>query len=196
MSIRSFQGNRLKPSTRRKVLLDTASKLFNQFGFHPTGIDLIIKESGTSKATLYNHFKNKETLILEVLKSRQNEAISNIKIEIKQNKSNEFPILTIFDIYHDWFQQTNFYGCFFQKASSEFSDEKSSINQYCVQAKNELFELITSFLQQQNHDLVSAKVKARGLMILLDGSIIDAQISKNKNAAIQAKDIAHQMLEA
>lgn len=186
----------MKPSNRRQVLLDTAYQLFNKYGFHPTGIDLIIKESGTSKATLYKHFKSKEVLVLEVLKAHHNSVIANIKSEISNNKKIEYPILTIFDIYNDWFNQASYNGCFFHKARSEYSDTNSAINKYCVESKKELSELIINSLQQNNHDLASAKIKSRGITILLDGSIIDAQISKNNEAANQAKEIAYQMLHS
>lgn len=186
----------MKPSDRRQIILKTAYKLFNQYGFHPTGIDLIIKESSTSKATLYKYFKNKETLILEVLKTRHNNVITNIHTAIKNSTQNEFPILAIFDIYSNWFKQTSFYGCFFHKAGSEFSDKNSPINQFSVQSKKELLELISLNLHQQNHDRSTAKVKARGIMMLLDGAIVDAQTFQNKDAAIEAKHIALKMLQS
>ncbi len=48
----------------RMHLLDTALRLFNQRGYHATGIDLIIAEGGVAKTTLYRHFETKEDLIL------------------------------------------------------------------------------------------------------------------------------------
>nr|WP_200467457.1 TetR/AcrR family transcriptional regulator [Acinetobacter baumannii] len=41
----------------------TAINLFTTYGFHTTGVDLIVKKSGIPKATLYNYFHSKEGLI-------------------------------------------------------------------------------------------------------------------------------------
>lgn len=185
----------MKPSSRRQLLLNTAYSLFNQYGFHPTGINLIIKESGTSKATLYKFFKTKETLILEVLKMQHEIMITNIHTEIRNNHANDNPILVIFDVYTDWFKATPFYGCFFHKASSEFSSKDSSINQFAMQSKQELFELIVKYLHHQNHKLCTVKEKARSIMILLDGAITNAQTFNNTDSAMTAKRIAKRILQ-
>lgn len=37
--------------------------MFTTYGFHTTGVDLIVKESEIPKATLYNYFHSKERLI-------------------------------------------------------------------------------------------------------------------------------------
>ena len=52
------------PSARRDQLLDTALALFCRDGFHGTGVDRILAESGVAKATLYKHFRSKDELIL------------------------------------------------------------------------------------------------------------------------------------
>ena len=44
-------------SERRDHLVQTALRLFQSNGFHATGIDRIIAESGVAKMTLYKHFK-------------------------------------------------------------------------------------------------------------------------------------------
>ncbi|MCG1039814.1 transcriptional regulator, TetR family [Burkholderia sp. b14] len=44
---------------KRQILLDTAARLFAQYGFHAVGIDRIIAESGIPKMTMYQHFASK-----------------------------------------------------------------------------------------------------------------------------------------
>lgn len=54
-------------NTREKILT-TATKLFYIKGYHATGLNLIIKESGAPKGSLYYHFPNgKEQLALEAI---------------------------------------------------------------------------------------------------------------------------------
>ena len=56
--------------SRRDHLVDTALELFIRDGFHATGIDKILAESGVAKMTLYKHFKSKDELILSALRRR------------------------------------------------------------------------------------------------------------------------------
>ncbi|HMN11687.1 MAG TPA: TetR/AcrR family transcriptional regulator, partial [Bellilinea sp.] len=51
-----------RPITDEKIL-STARALFTQLGFRAVGVDLIAKESGVSKMTMYRHFKSKEEVI-------------------------------------------------------------------------------------------------------------------------------------
>lgn len=65
-----------KESSRAK-LLNTASRLFRLQGFHATGLNQIIQESGAPKGSLYYHFPNgKEQLAIEAVNFTSN-LISN-----------------------------------------------------------------------------------------------------------------------
>ena len=57
-------------SRRRDHLVDIALDLFSRDGFHATGIDKILAESGVAKMTLYKHFRSKDELILAALRRR------------------------------------------------------------------------------------------------------------------------------
>ncbi|TCN27776.1 TetR/AcrR family transcriptional regulator [Mesobacillus foraminis] len=57
-----------KPDSREKIL-QTASRLFQLQGYHATGLNQIIKESGSPKGSLYYYFPNgKEELAAEAVK--------------------------------------------------------------------------------------------------------------------------------
>ncbi|WP_139490674.1 TetR/AcrR family transcriptional regulator [Brevibacillus dissolubilis] len=56
-----------KPDSREKIL-QTASRLFQLQGYHATGLNQIIKESGSPKGSLYHYFPNgKEELAVEAV---------------------------------------------------------------------------------------------------------------------------------
>ncbi|KKI89454.1 TetR family transcriptional regulator [Bacillus sp. SA1-12] len=53
----------------REKILQTASRLFQLQGYHATGLNQIIKESGSPKGSLYHYFPNgKEELAIEAVK--------------------------------------------------------------------------------------------------------------------------------
>ena len=53
----------LEISSKKLQVIHTAIRLFVTYGFHTTGVDLIIKEAKITKATFYNYFHSKERLI-------------------------------------------------------------------------------------------------------------------------------------
>ena len=56
--------------SRRDRIIQTANDLFYRQGYHQTGINQIIEESGVAKATFYSNFKSKEELGVEYLRER------------------------------------------------------------------------------------------------------------------------------
>lgn len=50
-------------------ILNTATELFHQFGFHKVTVDEIVSKIGISKKTFYKHFESKETLVLKLIEN-------------------------------------------------------------------------------------------------------------------------------
>ena len=68
-----MKKNRPLNEEKRKAILKAAIVEFYEKGFEGSSMDTISKEANVSKATVYNHFKNKEELfiaITEILKDR------------------------------------------------------------------------------------------------------------------------------
>lgn len=53
--------------SKKEFIIACARPLFLEYGFKGTSIDLVVKQSGVSKPTVYNHFPDKAALILAVL---------------------------------------------------------------------------------------------------------------------------------
>jgi AcrR family transcriptional regulator len=65
---------------KRKRIIEIATKLFVERGFHGSPTSLIAKESGIATGTLFNYFKTKDILINEIfkeIKKEQKKAILN-----------------------------------------------------------------------------------------------------------------------
>ena len=79
---------------KEQKILNTALKLFVEFGFHGTPTSKIAKEAGVANGTLFHYFATKEALIKEVYVNIKNElnqllmskleANDNIKITAKK----------------------------------------------------------------------------------------------------------------
>lgn len=55
---------------KRAVILAAAEALFLEGGLEATSMDQIVAQAGVSKATIYNHFENKDALFAEVMRAR------------------------------------------------------------------------------------------------------------------------------
>ncbi len=58
-----------RKATRRRGLLDVATRLFGRHGYHGTTVPMVVAESGSSTGSFYNYFANKEDLFAQVLVS-------------------------------------------------------------------------------------------------------------------------------
>jgi AcrR family transcriptional regulator len=59
--------SRSRSTEAHDKVVHTALTLFGARGIDSTSMDAIARESGVSKATIYNHWENKEALLMEVM---------------------------------------------------------------------------------------------------------------------------------
>ncbi len=64
------KAGRPKSAEKRKQILEAASDLFLEFGFSGCSMEMVAKQSGVSKQTVYSHFNNKEALFLAVIEDK------------------------------------------------------------------------------------------------------------------------------
>lgn len=180
------------PQPRKQLLIDTAYRLFNEHGYHATGIDLVLAESGVSKATLYKHFRSKDELILAVLQQRHEQQIALIQQTLEQARGKEEPpALAVFDALDNWFQSEGFFGCNFINASAEYAQEDDAIHQLAAWHKARVQRLIEDSLGTHGEDKAAL---AAQLSLLVDGAIVYAHTRGDKNAAKLAKKMAARLL--
>ena len=180
--------------SRRDDLLATAVKLFRKNGYHTTGIDKILSESGVSKPTLYRHFDSKDDLIIAALKAWDLECRKWLigAMEERGNTPRE-RLLALFDVLQDWFDTTDFCGCMFINATVEFGDQDNPIHLVAREHKQVFAGQIRDIVA-----LGGAKDPAQvtsGLMLLMEGAIVTAHTSGRNEGAMRAKDIAREMLD-
>ena len=176
-------------STKRDHLIDTALELFSRDGFHATGIDKILSESGVAKMTLYNHFKSKDELILAVLR-RRDETFRNWFMRTVE-ASAEAPrdrLLAIFDALEQWISQEGFCGCTFINATAEFGAHGEAIRGCCAEHKRLVLDYLEELATAAGAQNPAAL--AFDLSLLAEGAIVTAQVMGSKDAARKAKRAA------
>ncbi len=112
----------LTPGSARERLLDAAEALIYAGGIHATGVDAIVKQSGTARKSFYTHFESKDALVAAALE-RRDERWMNWFIEgtLRHGKSARTHLLGMFDVLREWFASEDFHGCAFLNASGEIA---------------------------------------------------------------------------
>lgn len=159
----------------RDVILQKSYELFYKQGFHDTGVELLAKQAGTTKRTLYAHFGNKEGLIEEALKYRHQMFMDQLKVYFdKTEVESPADIATCYlNFLKDWTSSEHFYGCMFINACAEFSDAKSSPHQIAKQHKTDVRQWLFDKFKQVGAE--NAKQKSETLFVFGEGIIVTAQ---------------------
>lgn len=181
-------------SQSRAHLVSVALKLFRQHGFHATGIDKILAESGVAKNTLYRHFKSKDELILASLRQQDEEFRNWLMREVARRDNAIDRLLAVFDVYEQWSRTPVFFGCMFINASAEFSDPDSPIHAFCTEHKRLVTKCIRDLAKAA--DVQGSERLAVYWMLLLDGAVTSTQVSNHALSFQQAKAVAKNLLES
>lgn len=162
------------PPSRRDELVEAAMRVFSREGFHGTGIEQVLQESGICRMTLYNHFKSKDELILAALR-RRDEIFRNrlMKFVAGRGGAGVDSILAVFDFYAQWFEESDFCGCMFINASAEFRDSQSPISRAIVEHRVALVHALRQYCEHAELDDPASLAAQLGL--LLDGAVVTAQ---------------------
>ena len=176
-------------SIKRQDLIETAIDLFSKHGFHGTGIDRIADEANVSKKTMYHHFRSKEELILASLRHHDGLFRNHFMKAVNATSDNAYDrLLNIFDVAHAWFSGKDFYGCMFVNAIGEYSEPNTSIREVCKEFKRAMLSYIEELAEKANTKEPHAVASA--IALLLEGSIVTAQVSGDANSASTAKQAA------
>ncbi|MHA7773044.1 TetR/AcrR family transcriptional regulator [Roseibium sp. M-1] len=184
----------MRPS-KRDELVRKALAVFYRDGFHATGMDTLVAETGISKTTMFKHFRTKEELILAVLRHRD-KTFRNWFLR-RLDELDLLPgekLLALFDILKEWFADPAFRGCMFIKASAEFQDPSHPAHVQSAEHKRLLLTAIRSLAEKaeaRDPDLL-----ARQLMLLKEGAIVAAHMGFDPDPAGAAKSAAEGLVKA
>ncbi|MEQ8193907.1 MAG: TetR/AcrR family transcriptional regulator [Rhodospirillales bacterium] len=181
-------------TSKRDHLVDTALKLFYRDGFHATGIDKILAESGVAKMTLYKHFKSKDELILAVLRQRDEQFRNDFMRDVeRRTKETRERLLVLFDVLDEWFRSRTFSGCLFINAAAEYPEPDNPIHMACAEHKRLILQYVIKLAKAAG--AAKPDALAHGLILLMEGAVIAFYVANQSDATAQAKEAAKALLE-
>ena len=82
------RSGRLPRGERREQLIEAASDIFVDRGYHAAGMDEIAEQAGVSKPVLYQHFSSKLDLYLAVLAQHIDIMVSSVRQALRTTTDN------------------------------------------------------------------------------------------------------------
>lgn len=174
------------------ILVEKVLKSCSKSGFHFTSIDVIAKESGISKATIYKYFKSKEQLFARSLQAYRDEGVERLStLYADKNLSLNEKIDTRFEILKGKVDHS-FNGCLFQLAYTEYCNQDQEISSVCHSYKITTQELLASLLRDNGID--NYQDKSIMAELIYNGLLASLQINNCMNLIDKAKDLYKQVI--
>jgi AcrR family transcriptional regulator len=118
-------------TSTRHIIIEAATELFHEHGFHATGLDAILARAGVTKTTFYNHFESKDALVIAVLHEKDRQEMADW-LAIMRARGQGDPrreVLALFELLEEWFVSAEFRGCMFLRAASEYPSPNDPVHQ-------------------------------------------------------------------
>src|SRR5580704_3689506 len=189
----------LNANSARERLLAAAEALIYAGGIHATGVDAIVRRSGTARKSFYTHFESKDALVAAALERRDERWMKWFIDGTQRNgKTPRTRLLGMFAVLREWFASEAFHGCAFLNASGEIAVADDPIRVVAREHKERLLAFVREqcdeHMAECGADIVRATRLARQWLILIDGAIGVALVSGDADVALDARAAAEQLL--
>ncbi|WP_406649057.1 TetR family transcriptional regulator [Aliisedimentitalea scapharcae] len=179
---------------KREELVSKALTVFYQNGFHATGMDRLVAETGISKTSMYKHFRTKDELILAALRLRDERFRNWFMRRVEELAvAPRDRLLAVFDVLGEWINLDEFKGCMFIKASAEFQDRSHPIHVQSTEHKRLVYDYLSGIAAQAGAR--DPEQLACQLMILKEGAIVSAILNVGCDVVVQSKAAAKALID-
>ena len=166
----------------RDRILATASALFYREGVHAVGVDLVVKESGIAKTSLYRHFGSKDALVTAFLEQedqdfwRQWDTIADCYEDDPRGELEA--LLHWMDVR---LRRPNYRGCPQLNVAAELPDPAHPARRVAAEHKERMRNRLSSIAERLRLN-DPAKVGAQ-LALAFDGAFISAPFGQGEQLA-------------
>ena len=180
-------------SDARDRILEAAYELFARRGIQAVGVDEIIRRAAVAKATFYHQFASKDDLVLEFLTLREQRwTLAWIEGEARRRAATpEGQLLTIFDLFDEWFHREDFEADSFVNVLLELGAAHPA-GRASIEHLGNVRAIVTKLAEEAG--LRATESFTRSWHILMKGSIVCAAAG-DAEAAKRAQAMARLLIE-
>jgi AcrR family transcriptional regulator len=183
-----------EPGVRDRILA-TASRLFYEQGVRAVGVDLVVKESGIAKTSLYRHFGNKDALVAAFLQEEDADFWRHWDAVAERHRDDPAGEL---EAHLEWIQarlrRPGYRGCPQLNVAAEFADPTHPARRVAAIHKDEMrrrLSLIASRMGLSEPEEVGSQ-----LALALDGAFMSAPLGAGDRIATTLQKTIHALLKA
>ncbi|MBB2188634.1 TetR/AcrR family transcriptional regulator [Gluconacetobacter azotocaptans] len=185
------------PPRRRAAekIRDTARDLFYSHGIRAVGVDEIVRNAGVTKPSLYRAYGSKDDLAAAYLCDYQEEFWRRFEATADRHPHNvRAQIMAYFTGLADRASQADYRGCGLTNAVVEYPDQAHPVRQVAGRLKEEVRQRLTVMSRAMNAR--DPALLADGLLLLMEGTFIAAQIFGPGGPAGNVALLARQIIDA
>ncbi len=181
--------------TKKQEIIAQAYNAFYDGGFHATGIDTVMADSGISKRTLYKYFPSKEDLIEAVLEQYGEDTDTFFfKPALARSDDPREQIAALFDVRREMMEQAPCRGCLAMKAGQEYIGKHEGIAAHGKAASVYIESRFIALCEQAG--MANPRETGRQINLLFQGAALTAQMQQDPSVFNVAKKAAYILLAA
>ena len=155
----------------RDRILATATDLFYKHGIRAVGVDLVVKEAGVAKTSLYRHFATKDDLVLAFLRFMDQEFWKTWdEVSGQHSDDARAEIRAQLEWIGERAGQPNYRGCPQLNIAAEFPDVDHPARKVAKEHKLELRRRLKALAERLN--CADPDVIAGQLTVLINGAVV------------------------
>jgi AcrR family transcriptional regulator len=181
-------------NTTQAQIIQAADDLFYGEGIRSASMDAIAERAGVTKRTLYYHFRSKDDLIAAYLQARDEPTLSRYEVWLDATAGTlAEQIAGVFQRLARVATSAKWKGCGFHRAAAELAGSPGHPALKIASAHKKKFE---SWLRGHitAEGLDNAALRARQVMIVLDGAVAQMLIHRDTSYVRAAGQIAAGLL--
>jgi AcrR family transcriptional regulator len=172
----------------RERLLASAAQLFQERGINATGIDLVVRNAGVAKASLYNNFASKEALVVAYLEQELDGWVQHSRSLDDPFGARPERVAALFEALAVSVESHTFHGCPFTNAVIELPE--------CVSVRRvaeRYREVVRAHLAFIAGEDPTSTLVSR-LFLLYDAAITAAKVGRDAGLVRQASTMAQELV--
>jgi AcrR family transcriptional regulator len=180
--------------SKKLEIVKWAFDRFYEGGFHATGVDTVMADSGISKRTLYKYFSSKEELIEAVLEHYGAVIVDDLFDPVKAvSHDPRLQIEAFFDVRKTMIDEKPSRGCLGIKASQEYVGKHEGI---AALGKNAALYVERQFVDMcERAGFAQAAKLGKQINILFQGAVLLSQVLGDSSPFVSAKAAASTLLD-
>jgi AcrR family transcriptional regulator len=182
-------------SAVRDQILATASRLFYEHGVRAVGVDLVVKESGIAKTSLYRHFGNKDALIAAFLTGEDADFWRHWDAVAERHRDDPSAEL---EAHLAWIQERlrrpGYRGCPQLNVAAELADPAHPARKVAASHKEEMRRRLTVIAARMG--LPAPESVGAQLALALDGAFMSAPLGAGDRVAATVVATVRAILKA